>query len=201
MDRILLTDKHEYLVNGERVPGVNEVLHTLGLIDLSSIPIFTLEPARQLGEYAHVATALDDKGTLDEGTLSKDLRPYLTAWRKFKEDFDLAFMPEEIEPKLYSPKWHFCGTPDRKPQLLRNKQILLDIKTSTTMYPATELQTAGYQILCEESYNIKIKERWGIQLLPIGSYKIYPYANFTDRDIFLGLVNAWWWKKEKGLIK
>jgi hypothetical protein len=64
--------------------------------------------------------------------------------------------------------------------------------------PANALQTAGYKILVEESLGIKIQERGTILVYEDG-YKMFKHTGTTDDGIFKGLVNAWKWKRNKGL--
>lgn len=193
---IFNAEKHEYLEEGIRLPSVTEILQEGGFIDLSNVRADVLEAARNFGNAVHKMAELWDKGTLEMLTLDPQLLPYLEGYKKFLKDYDLSFEPDEIEQHLASRVWRYAGTPDRFRKI---RKLLIDLK-SGTMQPATELQTAAYQILIEENFGIKIKERWGVQLLP-GGYKIHPFKDKSDRTIFLGAVNAYYWKQKHNLLK
>jgi len=186
---------HRYFHKGMAVPGVNEIIEGAGLVDFSMVPEAQLEAACKLGEYVHLTTALWDKKNLNEDKLSPGLIPYLKGWKKFEGDFKIEFTGEQIERRLYSTKWRFAGTTDRDPVLIDGKWTLVDLKTSTTMQKAYALTTAGYKILQEENLNVKIKQRWAVQLLPDGTYKIHVYDKPTDESVFLSCLNIFNWKK------
>jgi len=180
----------------DSLPRVTEILRSEGLSDFSMVPMSIMEPAQKFGTAVHKATELWDKETLDVSILSEPLVPYLNGWKKFLSDFNGIFIvPEFIEKSFISKKWGFRGTPDRI-VLIDKKTILVDIKTSTGMYPSTSVQTAAYQILVEENTGLRIKERWGIQLNEQGEYKITPYTKISDRTVFLSALNLYKWKKE-----
>ena len=188
--------KHEYLIDGIRPPSVTDILQEGGFIDLSNVRPDVLEAARLFGNAIHKMAELWDKGTLEMLTLDPQLLPYLEGLKKFEKDYDLSFDPDEIEQHLFSKVWRFAGTPDR---FKKSRGLLIDFK-SGIMQPATKLQTAGYDVLIEENLRIKIKERMGVQLLP-GDYKVYPYKDRTDKIVFLGAVNGYYFKQKHNLLK
>jgi hypothetical protein len=181
-------------VNSDNTPRVTEILRGAGLIDFSMVPASIMAPAQRFGSAVHKATELCDKGTLDIDILSEPLIPYLDGWKKFITDYNITIKPDEIERQFISKIWGFKGTPDRWP-LVGNKRTLIDLKSSTSMYPATAIQTAAYQILLEEN-GIKIQQRWGVQLNNKGTYKIEVYKKISDRTVFLSALNIYKWKGE-----
>jgi len=176
------------------LPRVTEILREVGLIDFSHVPLSIMEPAQKFGSAVHRATELWDRGTLDIEILSEPLIPYLEGWKKFLKDYDITINPDEIEQQFTSKKWGFKGTPDRWP-MIGKKRTLIDLKSSTSMYPVTAIQTAAYDILLEEN-GIKIQQRWGIQLNEKGTYRVEPYLKLNDRTIFLSALNVYKFKKE-----
>jgi CRISPR/Cas system-associated exonuclease Cas4 (RecB family) len=173
---------------------VTEILRSEGFIDFSMVPAEIMERAQIFGTALHKATELWDKNDLDITTLSAPLIPYLEAWRKFIKDFNITIKPDEIERHLTSKKLGFQGTPDRF-TVINGKITIVDLKSSTSMYPATEIQTAAYQILVEENTGLKVSQRWGVQLTEKGTYKIEPYKDPTDRSVFLSALNIYNWKR------
>ena len=177
-------------------PRTTNILKAAGLIDFSMVRQDIMKRACAFGNAVHKATELDDLGTLDTTTVDPPVVPYLEGWRKFKKDYNLHFEPHEIEHRLISKKYGFNGTPDR---WFTPKGILIDIKSSTSMMPATAIQTMSYQMLIEENFKIKIKKRLGVQLTEKG-YKISPYKDSTDKAVFLACLHVFNWKKRYNLL-
>ncbi len=180
-------------------PRVTEILKEAGLIDMSMVNADILERACLFGSAVHKACELKDTMKLDYESLDKALLPYLAAWVKFKEDYIVDFVGDQIEEQLISEKWKFRGTPDRW-CLIGKSLTVIDIKTSTAILPSTAIQTAAYSILVEEHTGKEVKQRWCVKLEE-GKYKIEPYRNSQDKTVFLSALNLWHYKKEKGLLK
>ena len=183
---------------------VTEILQSAGLIDFSMVNEDVMRRAQAFGTAVHVATELWDKGVLDIETVDPELIPYLNGWKQFVEDYKITINPGEMEKRFESKKYGFSGTPDRWPEIA-GKITVIDIKSSSSMYVATAIQTMLYQILLEE-HGIKPKQRWGVQLLgePTPGKKLYrvePYTDSSDRSVALSCVNLHHFKTRKGLIK
>lgn len=178
-----------------KLPRVTEVLAGVGLSDFSKVPIDILEASSHFGTAVHLATQLDDLGTLDIAELSEPILPYLDAWRKFSKDYNLMFEKDEIEVSLVSTKWNFRGTPDR---IAKPEGVLVDIKTGSSIYPSTAIQCAAYAILAEAN-GIRIKKRLCVQLKERG-YTVTPYNDASDKSIFLSCLNIYNFKKRKGML-
>ena len=182
-------------MNNDNLPRVTDIIREAGLSDFSKVRASILIPAQEFGSAAHKACELDDLGILDIDTLSAPLLPYLEAWRKFRKDFNFSFVKDEIERQLVSTKWNFKGTPDR---IARADNLLVDIKTSTVIYPSVAIQCAAYAILAEEN-GMKIKKRFCVQLKESG-YSITPYSDISDKTIFLSALNIYNWRKKHSLL-
>lgn len=180
------------------LPRVTDILKVAGISDFSRVPIDILEAGQHFGTAVHKATELWDKGILDETILSEPLIPRLAAWKKFIKDYGVIILAKEIEKRFTSKKYGFTGEPDRWPKI-QGKRTLIDLKSSTSMYPSTEIQTAGYEILLSEN-GIKVDRRWGIQLKENGTYNVEPYMEISDKTTFLSALNLYNWKKRKGLL-
>ena len=184
-------ETHEYTLDGKKLPGVTKILREAGLIDFSRVRPGVMAAAQQFGVAVHKACELFDKGILNIDILSKPLIPYLDGWAKFKKDYGLYFIADEIEKPVYSLKWGFIGTPDRI-----GASNMFEVKSNTQMQPATAIQTAAYDIAYEEMTGKKIKRRWGVQLNDKGTYKITEYKEKTDRSIFLSALQVYKWKEK-----
>ena len=176
-------------------PSVTRILQAAGLVDFSKVPRDLLERAQDFGTKTHKACELADLGRLNVATLDDGIVPYLNDWYAFTDDYKIISVSSAIiEQKLESKKYGFTGKPDR---IFTECLTIVDIKTSTAMYASTGIQLAGYQILAEEVYGIKIKRRLCVQLTGKG-YKVEEYTDKSDKSVFLSALNIYAWKARKG---
>lgn len=178
-------DDHRYYLNNVELPSVTRILADMGFVDTG---YFTPESA-QRGTYVHRACELDDTGELDEASLDAVLRPYVDAWRAFKTESGITI--DLIEKPVASEIYRFAGTVDRTGTVF-GEPALLDIK-SGAVQSATALQTAAYEI----ALGGKLK-RYAVRLMNTGKYKLHPYVDRQDRQIFLSAVACWHWRKNNG---
>lgn len=183
MDGLIFNpEKHQYFLNGVALPSVTGILSDMGFIDKS----FFTDYGRTRGQFVHLACELDDRNELEEETLDSVLVPYLKAWRSFKKDSKIII--EAIEKPVASCVYSFAGMLDRL-GIMNNQPCVLDIK-SGAVAPWTALQLAAYEIAENRKLN-----RFAVQLMDTGKYKLYPYTDRQDRQIFLSAVSCWQWQK------
>lgn len=181
MDGLIFNaETHQYFLNGSPLPSVTQILSDLGFIDKN----FFTEYGRTRGKFVHLACELDDKGELDEESLSSPLLPYLKAWRSFKRDTGIKI--ESIEKEVASELYKFAGKLDRI-GIMNGSCCVLDIK-SGSVSPWTALQLAAYEI----AVNKRLK-RFAVQLTETGKYKLHTYSDPQDRQIFISAVACWNW--------
>lgn len=186
---------HIYRRYGIIKPSVTQILQEVGLIDFSAVPKEVLERASNFGTAVHKTTELFDKKNLDFSSVSNAIIPYLDAWDQFAKTYQIEFLA--IEKMFYSAKYDYCGTIDRivYSNLLK-KEILLDIKTTTSISPVAHLQTAGYAIGIDKPnisrMIIQLKENY---------FRAVLCDSITDTAYFLSALNVWKWKKMHKLIK
>ncbi len=166
-------EKHEYRHGGALVPSVTQIIDSHKLIDST----WFTDDSRDLGTYVHQATELDDRPDvdLDEATIHERIRPYLEAWRQFRQDARIpARCIYAIEEKAYSEIYRFAGTIDRV-VMLGCQETVIDIKTGQ---PAKwhRLQTAAYNILRPAA-----TRRACVYLAGDGRYHVRVHAD-TERD-------------------
>ena len=92
--------------DGSHPPSITEILKAENFIDTS----FYNEWARDKGSMVHLACRYDLAGELDEDTLDDEIRPYLSAFRKFMSDS--GFKVERSEVPGINTVYGFAGTPD-----------------------------------------------------------------------------------------
>lgn len=186
-----IESSHQYFVAGIEYPSVSTVLQMF--TDLSRVPRAVLEHKRQIGRAVHAAIALGDE--LDLESLDPEVAPYYAGWVKFK-----AAVPGEVvaaEQIVYSKKHRCAGRLDINYLVAKNKTLWqIDAKCVDTMSPATALQTSGYQACWNEMHpdERQIRKRGGLQLLPNGEFKLYPYNNRNDFGVFLNALNIYRWR-------
>jgi len=189
-------EHHIYRLNGVVMPSVTQVISAAGLSNYDHVPADVLQAACEFGANVHKACEYSDKWSLDLASLDPALAPYLSAWVKFLSDYSAEVV--EIEAPLYSPKYKFCGTPDRI-AYIGGRLFVIDIKTATTILPCVAVQTAGYAQLYREHSNAKKISRMAVQLKADG-YKVITYKDdLADWGTFLAALNITNWKRMKGI--
>lgn len=177
-------ETHTYTTEqGIVVDSVTTILRDEGYISFKGIHPEVLRAARELGTNVHIACDLYIKNDLDESSLSAPLVPYLEAFKKVLKDTNAQVL--DSEQIVYSPLWGFCGRYDL--HLFIRKAGIWDIKTGTSVHPATALQLAGYEIAAKEQ-GIECRERGSIQLLPDATYRLHTYKDRSDIDLFKSIV-------------
>lgn len=177
------SDTHVYTLDGQVLPSVTTILKSEGFIDTT----FYNEWARNKGSMVHLACHLDDTGELDESTVDPIITPYLEAYGSFKSDS--GFVVSSSETPLASPVYRFAGTPDKMGSFKDVTCAILDIKTGT-VEPWAAIQLAAYEILVGSPY-----KRFALQLMDSGKYKLHPFTERSDRNIFLSALSIYQWKK------
>jgi hypothetical protein len=181
---------HAYLLNGQPVPSVTQVLKDVGVIDTSWFPAGSAD----FGQQVHRALELYDRGTLDEAGLDPAFHPYLSAWQDFR--IETGFVPELIEHRVVSETFRYAGTLDRFGRMSENRPALVDIK-SGAVPDWTGLQLAGYEeALPGEGRPL----RMAVQVTAEGKYRIHQFNSRSDRGTFLAAATVYHWKHRKGNV-
>jgi hypothetical protein len=190
---------HTYFLEGQPIPCVSDILRAGGFLpDFSNVNEQVLNASRDFGKAVHRACALWSANNLDEKALDPQIAPWLASWKKAVKDLGIKIV--QVEKPIASEKWGVAGTPDVF-GLIGKGHAVIDIKTPATFYPSVGLQTAGYAILVEEYYGVKIKKRIGIRLTAEGRPQIKVFEDPSELIVFLGAVNAYRWKARYGLLE
>jgi len=191
-------EAHIYKWNDEVVPSVTQLLNEFKLIDFSGVPSDRLEYKRSLGVAVHYAIELMEQDNLDEDSLSEEIKPYIDAYKRFREIS--GFEPRSTENRLYSKKYRFAGTMDQQGLhmgTLGGEESIVDFKCTWKLYNACGPQLAGYKILVEENLKIRIKHVFGLQLKPTGHYELKEYKDPNDKQDFLACLWLHYQKRNK----
>jgi hypothetical protein len=92
--------------DGSHPPSITGILRDEGFINTA----FYDEWSRDKGSMVHLACRYDLTGELDEETLDDEIRPYLSAFRKFMSES--GFIVERCEVPGINTTYKFAGTPD-----------------------------------------------------------------------------------------
>jgi hypothetical protein len=151
-------EKHEYRINGKRVPGVTQVLGDL-------IPGYRASDwYLQRGRAVHACAAMVAKGIAFEH--DPRIAGQVAAVRKFFREIKPTVI--FVERQVYSTKYLYGGTLDLDCEI-DGRPMITDYKASLT--EATVYQCAGYaQALRETGRNIN--HGVGIELHADGTYKM-----------------------------
>lgn len=179
-------DKHEYLLDGVRLPHVTGILEEMGLT-----PRYPSGPYRVRGHRVHAASVLFDQGELDQYEIGADLVPYVERYKRLV--LDLKPVYQLIEQQLYHPVLGYAGTVDRGGMLFGNT-FVADIKTGGTG-PETGLQLAAYAIMVDNNNYRKI-DRYKFDLSG-GDGRLVKYEDPQDFDAWVGILQHWKWLQNK----
>lgn len=182
---------HTYRLDGAVVPSVTGILEPIrralgGYEDV-------IEYKRSIGKALDRSIELHERDDLDFATLDPAVLPFFEAWLKFKRESGFRVLLNQ--PSVWSRKLRFAGKPDviGTRGETSNPDELIDCKCVWTIDPVTAIQTAGYAMAAHESLGIRIKKRAGLQLLRDGTYKLYPYNDPLDEQVFRACLvfNSW----------
>jgi len=99
-------DGHVYTYNGQHWPSITGILKDEGFIDTQWFDSWS----RDKGSMVHLAVKYDLAGELDEDSLDEEIRPYLSAFRKFMTESGLKV--SQSETPGVNTVYHYSGTPD-----------------------------------------------------------------------------------------
>lgn len=184
---------HTYRLDGSVVPSVTQLLEPVRRELGGSESV--LEYKRQIGKALDATIELSERNDLDYSTIDEAVLQFFEAWLQFKKDSEFRVLLNQ--PVVYSRKLRFAGTLDILGTRHYTSSVpdeLLDTKCVWTIDPATAIQTAGYALAARESLGINVKKRGGLQLLRDGKYKLFPYSNPNDEQIFKSCLSIHAWK-------
>ena len=113
----------------------------------------------------------------------------ITAFLKFQKENKLKWL--ESEKPIYSKKYGYAGILDALAKDKNGKIILVDFKSSKSIYPEMFLQVAGYQIAHEEETGQKVDKNIIIRFgKSDGKFEVKEARNEKgDKQAFLSALN------------
>lgn len=192
-DVLFDAEKHEYIVDGRKVPSVTTILSHLNRF--GEIPMEILHNAALRGTEIHRLTEQFDRG-IEEDTDEKHA-PYVRAWIQFRRD--TGFKPLAIEERLFHPEEFYCGTLDRVGILDGHHLAVIDIKSSVNLSPVTGLQLAAYQAAWNyHRPDQATTKRYAVRVGKDGSYEVREYSDWDDYANFLAALALFNWQARVG---
>ncbi len=179
-------EKHEYLVGGERVPSVTEIVGAV-----VGGPQWATEWHLARGSALHEAIALYMRGRLDESSVDERIKGRLEAAKLAIETWSLLD-GARIEEPLAHPVLKFAGTPD----LFTASGILVDWKSSHR--DDSEIQMGGYLSLIEANKQGPVKKCLEITLNENGTYTPETYSPARCRGLFSAALSIYQWREAHG---
>lgn len=179
--------EHRYYIGDRAVPSVTQVLEVLE--ELDGVPRQQLEMAAYRGRLVHEACALLVRGALDRRSVHPTLKGYIAAAESFLKTASLV--PLLVEHRLYDESLGVAGTLDLLAMFKGNKCIF-DWKSAESMPRTAGPQTAAYDRLYRGRPSRM--PRYGVHLLPDGSFKLHQYRSPSDWSMFVSALNCWKWK-------
>lgn len=185
-------ERHAYTLDGQPVPGVTSILKSVSAGAYAGVDPEVMARASALGTAVHKVIELDVRGVLDEDALDPQLVPYLAQWREFLQQS--GFQPLVSEHRVASRRYGFAGTLDLL-GWLNDKLALIDAKRVVRVMPATGPQTAGYELALREWSPELIGQdqpldRFALQLVPNGRWRLHPLKDRTDSRTFLAALTV-----------
>ena len=168
MNLQFIEEGHKYIVDGEEVPSVSEIIRFISREVYGDIDEETLQYAAERGTAVHKACEeLDKTGTVE---CDEEIIGYVQAYKKFLEEHEVEW--ELIEQSLYDEWLYFAGTIDRYGTIDGEKAIL-DIKSSAIIKKLlVKAQLDGYyHLACDNNYIPQ--KAYCLQLKKNGGYRLY----------------------------
>lgn len=190
---------HEYrLPDGQLVPGVTGILRSVGVsADFDEIASYSPRTAdavglkRELGHALHADAHAFDDDDLVWDSVDPRVQPYLTAWAIFRENSKVK--PTTRERLVYHSTLGYAGTLDGIFELPNGRRVLIDLKTGDPRDSGCQYQTAAYLAAFVGDRDVRVDERWAVQLTPERTipYRITPYTDWQDFGKFQAFITTY----------
>ena len=181
---------HEYRIDDVVVPSVTSILRVAGLYQEQ----YFNEESRRRGKYIHKAILYYLQDDLDIESTPQEYRGYIEAFIRFNNEVKPIIAIGKCEVSKFSTTFRYGGTPDIIASFNNNESII-DLKTGAET-PVTGIQLAGYSLLYPD---MRLK-RYGLYLKADGKYKLIPYQDRNDKNIFMSALSLYNWRSERGLL-
>lgn len=179
-----------------------------------------LETMEQVGDFLKEARRADIKirdtaanvGSLAHGEIERYVRKQITleqanpavqhiVQRFIEWETEVGFVLEHAERMVYSHQYQFAGTLDLSGIMTKRegKRAIIDIKTSSGIYPEMFLQVASYGQAVAEMDGKPVDEGWIVRLDKSGSeFEAKQVPNMQEAfNIFSSTYMLWRWLEDQ----
>ena len=185
-------EKHIYTSIRGRLPGATDVIKSHGLINLD----WMTEDARWRGQCVHRGIELFNRGELDLNTVDEGVAGYIRSYDAFVKATGYEVLGCEIPCFTDS----FGTIPDTW-GLLNGVISIVELKSGPIPKWAA-IQTALQSYALRHDKNVRIKKRYGLQLMENGSIsKLIEFPSVNDDKVAMSMVEVFHWKKENNYFK
>ena len=176
---------HTYLVDGQEVPSVTEILKPLHR-SYGAVNPSVLEQASVRGKAVH--EACEDIDYDLEPEIPFEIEGYVRAYLDYKD----LYLPEweMVEQIVFCEEGWFIGTLDRM-GVIDGKPCIVDLKTSTPnreSYLSVCLQTVAYAMAVSSETHFdpdwKDYDRYGLFLMKDGKYRLINCKEWEGQNHF-----------------
>lgn len=198
-------EKHEYSVDGVKVPSVSEILAPLSADRYRDLNPAVLQQAAARGTAIHEATEALDYDLNPE--IMPDIAGYVEAYIAFLRDYFPQW--EMVEGLVCNADWDgveivpiYAGTVDRYGKI-DGRPCVVDIKTYASMTTdaliAASCQTQLYRCAIDNNYTslwhdmkryvLHLKKDGGYRLIDLDKFDFE--RNFDSYDVAMMLLKVW----------
>lgn len=180
-------EKHEYLLDGERLPSVTEILSPLQEESFAAINPAVLQAAANRGTAVHEITEAMDYDLDYEDLISPDLAPFADAYDEFLMDHEVEWLGVEMPVHFFE---QYAGTVDRF-GYIDGIPAVLDIKTvqspSIEQKVSVACQLYAYDRAikaCFEEMQSSHMAHYALYLKKDGTYKLLNCRDLEEKEDF-----------------
>lgn len=185
-------ETHTYWNEDKELRSVTQYLKEIGL-ERFDYPEWYAER----GHAVHTAIELLNKDTLDWSTVDPQIKGFIDAYLKAKEN--LKFETLRSEFIVSAPELNLAGTVDELSMFPDIGQAIVDFKTGAKKR-LWALQTAGYSLAYLKEHG-ELLPRIVLKLSGDGSYERIDYADTHDLIVYTGIINLVEWRNKCRKVK
>ena len=186
-----IPETHTFILNGERVPSVTEVLSPLQEESFKAIRPEVLAAAADRGTLVHEITEAIDLGADYEDLLEPQVMPYVEAYQDFLTEHQVEWDGIETPVAFDSQDerlWiSYAGIVDRF-GMVDGDWAIVDIKTvnspSIEQKISVAVQLYAYQLAIQKTFALwpPIAKHYALYLTKDGKYRLFDTDDFVAKE-------------------
>lgn len=181
MGLTFLQSSHTYILDGEQLPCVSELIHPLHAAIYGEVSPSVMEQAAIRGSAVHAATeALDAAG---QAQIPEEYLPHVQAYVRFIAEHSVRW--RFTEKPLYHPSLRYAGTIDRY-GLVDGGFVLMDIKTTYAVNRALVRAQLSLYCMMLRARGIPVDKLMVLHLKKDGSYRLIEIP--FDQPLAISLI-------------